>query len=466
MTSAEHWYIYALMSYPFDPYKIKVLDRIQILSKSERVKTLQEADYNLFKIPSEKVAVDLLTDSGTSALSQEQLSQMMLGDEAYASAKSWERFEAAVKNFTGKKEVIPVHQGRAAEKIMAEVFLDKNDAAFSNSFFDTTRANFEHRGATCFDIPTKKSADLLKPRLFKGDIDIKKLRNLLNRYKKQAKVVLMTLTNNTGGGQPASLKNIELARDITVKRGPKFIIDACRIAENAYFVWLYEQKRKGSIKNIIRNLFSLSDAAFMSTKKDGLANSGGFIVTNDKTLAAKFRELTVLYEGFITYGGMTGREMETIARGLEEVINLTYLEHRIGQIAYIHSELAKIGVPLIHPPGGHAVYVDAGKLFSHIPRNEFPGQALVVALYQEGGIRSVEIGSLMLGKTSKPELVRLAVPRRTYTRSHFDYVAEVFKKIVADKKRYRGFKITWQPSTLRHFTCKLKPTNKTGHYRN
>ncbi|TSC74514.1 MAG: tryptophanase [Parcubacteria group bacterium Gr01-1014_44] len=445
------------MAYPFDPYKIKVLDPIKILSKKERIRTLQEADYNLFKIPSEKVTIDLLTDSGTSALSQEQFSQMMLGDESYASAKSWERFEAAVKNFTGKKEVIPVHQGRAAEKIIAEVLLDRNDVAFSNSFFDTTRANFEHRGATCLDIPTEKSADLSKPRLFKGDLDTKKLGKLLSRFGQRAKFVLMTLTNNTGGGQPASLKNTELAGAMAIKQGLKFIIDACRIAENAYFIWLHEQKRKGDIKSIIRKLFSLADIAYMSTKKDGLANSGGFIVTNDRSLAAKLRELTVLYEGFVTYGGMTGREMETIARGLEEVTSPTYLEHRIGQTAYLHGGLAKLGVPLMHPPGGHAVYIDASKLFSHIPPNEFPGQALAVALYQESGIRSVEIGSLMLGKTSKPELVRLAIPRRTYTQSHFDYVIEAFKKIISHKKQYKGFKIIWQSPTLRHFTCKLKP---------
>ncbi|MBI2064195.1 MAG: tryptophanase [Candidatus Yanofskybacteria bacterium] len=325
------------MSYPFEPYKIKVLEPIKVLSRAERTKALREANYNLFKIPSEKVTIDFLTDSGTSALSQEQLSQMMLGDESYASAKSWERFETAVKNFTGKKEVIPVHQGRAAEKIIAEVFFDKNDVAFSNGFFDTTRANFEHRRATCFDIPTEKSADLLKPKLFKGDIDVKKLRKLLNRYGKRAKFILMTLTNNTGGGQPASFKNVELASAIARKNNLGLIIDACRIAENAYFIWLYEQKRKGNVKSIIRKLFSLSDVAFMSTKKDGLANSGGFIVTNDRSLAAKLRELTVLYEGFVTYGGMTGREMETIARGLEEVVSPIYLEHRINQIAYLHN---------------------------------------------------------------------------------------------------------------------------------
>lgn len=444
------------MSYPFEPYKIKVLESVKILSKTERMETLRKADFNLFKVPSQKVTIDLLTDSGTSSLSQEQWSQIMLGDESYASAKSWERFEASVRNFTGKKEVIPVHQGRAAEKIIAEVLFRKGDITFSNGFFDTTRANFEHRGAVCIDIPTEKSLDLSEPKLFKGDINIKELRRVIVWNKKQTKMVLLTLTNNTGGGQPASLKNIELASNLTRKAGLKFAIDACRIAENAYFIWLHEQKKKGSIESIIRKLFSLSDIAFMSTKKDGLANSGGFIVTNDQSLAAKLRELTVLYEGYVTYGGMTGRDMETVAQGLKEVVSPVYLEHRINQIAYLHSELAKLDIPLIHPSGGHAVYVDAGKLFPHIPKDEFPGQALVAALYQEGGIRSVEIGSLMYGKTTKPELVRLAIPRRTYTQSHLDYVVEIFKKVLRNKKQYTGFKITWQASTLRHFTCKLK----------
>lgn len=447
------------MSYPFEPYKIKVLESIKILNKTERMKALQKANYNLFKIPSEKVTIDLLTDSGTSALSQEQWSQIMLGDESYASAKSWERFEIAVKNFTGKKEVIPVHQGRAAEKIIAETLLQKDDLAFSNGFFDTTRANFEHRGIKCVDIPTEKSVNLSTPKLFKGDIDTKKLKQLMIRHLGKSKMVLMTLTNNTGGGQPASFKNVELASKLSRKANIKFTIDACRIVENAYFIWLHEQKRKGHIKDIIRKLFSLSDVAFMSTKKDGLANSGGFMVTNDHSLAAKLRELTVLYEGYVTYGGMTGREMEAIAQGLKEVVAPTYLEYRISQVAYLHNELHQLGIPLIHPPGGHAVYVDAGKLFPHVPKDNFPGQALTIALYQEGGIRSVEIGSLMYGKTSKPELVRLAIPRRTYTQSHLSYVVETFKKVLKNKKQYKGLKIIWQPSTLRHFTCKLKPSS-------
>ena len=445
------------MSYPFDPHKIKVLDRIKILDKSERIKALQEADYNLFKIPSEKVAIDFLTDSGTSALSQEQLSQMMLGDEAYAMATSWDKLERAVKNFTGKKEVTPVHQGRAAEKIIAEALLQKGDVVFSNGFFDTTRANFEHRGVNCIDIPTEKAMDISRPKLFKGDIDIKKLRQLIRRYSKRAKAVLMTLTNNTGGGQPASYKNVELAASIAKKNGLIFITDACRIAENAYFVWVNEQNRKGGIRSVVKKLFSPADVAFVSAKKDGLAHIGGFIVTNDRTLAAKFKGLGILYEGYATYGGMTGRDMESIARGLEEVVDQTYLEHRVGQVAYLHNELAKINVPLINPPGGHAVYVDAGNFFPHIPKGQFPGQVLAAALYQEGGIRSVEVGSLMFGQTSRPELVRLAVPRRVYSQSHFDHVVNAFKNISKNKKRYGGFKIIWQPSTLRHFTCRLKP---------
>ena len=446
-----------LMSYPFEPYKVKILDSIKILSINERTKALIKADYNLFKVPAEKVTIDLLTDSGTSALSQEQFSQMMLGDESYASAKSWERFESAIKSFTGKKEVIPVHQGRAAEKIIAEVLLGKGDFVFSNGFFDTTRANFEHKGATCIDIPSEKSIDLSGPKLFKGDVDLKKARQLISRYRKHSKLILMTLTNNIGGGQPASFKNIEAAYMLASKNNLKFIVDACRIAENSYFIWLSEQKKKGNVRSIIRKIFSLADIAFMSTKKDGLANSGGFIVTNDSKLATQIKELVIMYEGYVTYGGMTGREMETIARGLQEVTDLIYLEHRINQIAYLHKELARLGVPLLCPSGGHAVYVDAAKLFPHISKGNFPGQALAVALYQEGGIRSVEIGSLIHGGNSKNELVRLAIPRRTYTQPHFDYVVEIFKKVIKNKKRYKGFKIVWQPSTLRHFSCKLKP---------
>lgn len=458
MTKTINWPIIKTnMSYPIEPYKVKVLNSINILNRTERIKALQKADYNLFKISSEKVTIDLLTDSGTSALSQEQWSQMMLGDESYASAKSWERLEASVKNFTGKKEIIPVHQGRAAEKIIAEILLQKNDVALSNGFFDTTRANLEHRGAICLDIPTEKILNPSQSRLFKGDINIKKLQRLISKYRKQIKFILMTLTNNTYGGQPASLKNVSLAGNIAKKNGLLFVIDACRIVENAYFIWRDEQKKRGNIKNIVRKLFSLADLAFMSTKKDGLANSGGFIATNDHALATQLRELVVLYEGFITYGGMTGREMESIARGLEEVVDLAYLNHRLGQIIYFHNELAKIGIPLINPPGGHAVYVDAAKFFPHIPKNNFPGQALVTALYQEGGIRSVEIGSLMLAGSAKNELVRLAIPRRTYVQSHLDYIVEIFKKITANKKQYKGFKIIWQASSLRHFTCKLKP---------
>ncbi len=460
-----------IMSYPFEPYKIKVLDQIRILSKAERTKALHEADYNLFKVSSDKITIDLLTDSGTSALSQEQWSRIMLGDEAYASSKSWERLEASVKSFSGRKEIIPVHQGRAAEKIIAETILKNGDMAVANGFFDTTRANFEHRGVTCLDIPSEKSLNRnqptssgqrptmssRRPKLFKGDMDIKQLKKMLARHRKKISLIQMTLTNNTGGGQPASLKNVEIVSQIARKNNIKFLIDACRIAENAYFIWLHEQQKKGSVKSIIRKLFSLSDLAFVSAKKDGLANSGGFITTNDRSLAAKIKELTILYEGYVTYGGMTGRDMEAIAQGLEEVVNPAYLEHRINQVAYLHQKLDELGVPLIRPSGGHAVYVDAGKFFSHIPKDNFPGQALVVALYQEGGIRSVEIGSLMLGVTSKPELVRLALPRRTYTQPHFDYVAETFKKIITNKKRYKGFEIVWQPSSLRHFTCKLKP---------
>lgn len=445
------------MEHPFEPFKIKMIEPIARLSRHARIQALKDADYNLFKIPSEKVAVDLLTDSGTSALSHHQWSQLMLGDESYAQAKSWERLEKSIKKFTGMREVIPVHQGRAAEKIIAEMFSGKGDIVVSNSFFDTTRANFEHRGVSCVDIPSKKSSDIAKFSLFKGDIDLGKLQQIIKQNKKRLTMVVFTLTNNTGGGQPASFKNIERASQKTRKANIPLLIDASRIAENAYFIWRDELKQKGNISLLIRKLFSFSDIAFMSAKKDGLANMGGFIVTNNNMWASKIRELGILYEGYSTYGGLSGREMETLARGLEEVVEPSYLAYRIDQVAYLHARLLDIGIPLLSPSGGHAVYVDAKSFLNHIPKEQFPGHALAVALYQEGGVRSCEIGSLMFGENAAHELVRLAIPRRVYTQAHIDHVVNTFQHIIQNKKRIKGFAIMWEPKTLRHFTCTLKP---------
>jgi tryptophanase len=444
-------------SYPFEPFTYKSIKLIPMPSRDERQILLRRAGYNVFKIPADKVTIDLLTDSGTGALSEEQWACLMRGDESYAQATSWRRLEESAKEFSGMHHILPVHQGRAAEKVIAEALLNPGDVAIANTFFDTTRANFEHRGARCFDAPSLKSFDISSSVRFKGDMDIIKLCALLKEHKKRVKIIVMTLTNNTGGGQPASLENIREVSKIAKEHSTLFLIDACRIAENAYFIWRDELKRQGMVSEVVRKTFALADFADMSAKKDGLANMGGLIFINKKRIAAKLENLVILYEGYLTYGGMSGREIETIAQGLREVVNETYLEYRIGQVAYLNRGLRDLGASLISPPGGHAVYIDAGALLPHIPKNEFPGQALASALYLEGGIRSVEIGSLMFGEHAQYELVRLALPRRVYTQSHLDYVIKVCKKVLEGKTSLKGYQITWEPKALRHFSCRLEP---------
>lgn len=435
-----------MAGYPFEPFIYKAVKPISLLTKDERLRALRKADFNLFQIPARKVTIDLLTDSGTCALSEEQWACLMRGDESYAGAVSYERFEKSVKEFTGMRDVIPVHQGRAAEKIIAETFLNPGDVAIANTFFDTTRANFEHRGAECIDIPAKK-----------GDIDLSKLAALLKKHGKKTKLIVMTLTNNGGGGQPASFQNISEVSKIAKKYRVLFLIDSCRIAENSYFIWRDELKKKNSIAEIVRRTYALCDLSHMSAKKDGLANIGGFIVTNKRQFTEKMGFFTILYEGYLTYGGISGRDLETIAQGLKEVVDEKYLSHRIGQVAYLHTGLADLEIPMINPPGGHAVYIDAAAFLPHIPKEQFPGQALSVALYAEGGVRSVEIGSLMFGDNARHELVRLALPRRVYTQSHLDYVIEIMAKLKEKKDQLKGFKIMWESPALRHFSCKLKP---------
>jgi tryptophanase len=443
--------------YPFEPFMYKSVKPLSITSREERTRILQKAGFNVFRISSDKVTIDLLTDSGTGALSEEQWASLMRGDESYAQATSWRRLERSAKKFSGMRYILPVHQGRAAEKIIAEAFLHPGDVAIANTFFDTTRANFEHRGAYCFDAPSLKSFDISSSAKFKGDMDLAKLSALLKEHKERVRIIVMTLTNNTGGGQPASLKNIGEVSKIAKEHSILFLIDACRIAENAYFIWRDELKLLGSVSEVVRKTFALADFADMSAKKDGLANMGGLIFTNKKRIVAHLENLVILYEGYLTYGGMSGREMETIAQGLREVVDEAYLEHRVGQVAYLHQGLKDLGIPLISPAGGHAVYIDAGALLPHIQKSEFPGQALAVALYLEGGIRTVEIGSLMFGENAQHELVRLALPRRVYTQSHLDYVVEVCKKVLEGKTSLRGYRITWEPKALRHFSCRLLP---------
>ncbi|MBI4119642.1 MAG: tryptophanase [Parcubacteria group bacterium] len=440
-----------------EPFKIKTVEPINLPTREERLQAAKKAGYNLFRIPSRKVTIDFLTDSGTGALSEEQWAMLMKGDESYAGAESWQRFEKAVREFAGKRHVIPVHQGRAAEKILAELLVkSRGGYAISNTFFDTTRANFEHAGATCLDFPA--SDNLSSWQKFKGNLHIKAAEKFLKKNGPRTRALVMTLTNNADGGQPVSLKNVRGTAGLAKKYRIPLIIDACRIAENAYFIKTAEKEwAKAGINFIIRKTLSYADVLFMSAKKDGLANIGGFIATNNGGLAEALKTLAILYEGFATYGGMSGREMETVAQGLKEVTDEKYLAYRIGQVAYLHRGLSKIGFSLINPPGGHAVYIDAAKALPRIKKGNFPAHALAIAFYLEGGVRGVEIGSLMFGDSARHELVRLALPRRVYTKSHLDYVIETAKRVWEKRKALSGFKVVKAPKTLRHFSAVLRP---------
>lgn len=439
------------------------LKRTIFTSRQERKRILKEAYYNLFFVPSRKVTVDFLTDSGTGELSKKQWSILRRADEAYAGSRSWERFEISVKKFTDFPFVLPAHQGRGAETTIVEFLRDeklkRGDIVLSNGLFDTTRANFEKAGVTGIDMPTPKALDISSNKFFKGDVDSQKAEKFLrSKNGKRVKIILLTLTNNTGGGQPASLSNIRKVATLAKRHRKLFIIDACRIAENAYFIWRDERgMRNFSISKIIQTLLGYADIAYMSAKKDGLSNSGGFIVTNNEKFFKAMYEPLILHYGFPHYGGMSGRDMETVAQGLKEVASLTYLRSRIEEIAYLHSGLKNIGIPVLCPSGGHAVYVDAARLLPHIPKERFPGKALECALYLEGGIRSCEIGSVMFGGNARHEWVRLAIPRRKYTKSAFDHVIASFKKILDKKDTLRGFTISEQPETLRHFTAYFEP---------
>ena len=447
------------MLHPVEPFKIKVVEPIYFTTREEREKRIAKVHYNLFFLGSKWVTIDLLTDSGTSALSEEQWAHLMRGDEAYSGARSYERFEEAVKEFTGMPYILPVHQGRAAENIIAFNLVEKGDIAVANTFFDTTRANLEVHGAIVFDFLTKEAGDIKRDYPFKGNMDTEALRKFMKREGKRVKIIGMTMTNNTGGGQPVSMKNLKEVVDIARDNGVHLLLDACRIAENAYFIKEREEEYKDKeISEIIREIFSYFDIAYMSAKKDGLANIGGFIAVKDENLMEKFQEKLILTEGFPTYGGLSGREMETITIGLKEVIKEEYLRYRIEQVRYLARKFEDLGVTVLRPPGGNAVFVDAGEILSHIPKGNFPGQALAIVLYIEGGVRTFEAGSLTLGKRNevKYELLRFAIPRRVYTQSHLDFVVEVFKETLKKKDKVRGVKIVYEPPYLRHFLAKFE----------
>ena len=451
-----------------EPFRIKVVEPIKMTTWEERARAIFAADGNLFRLRAEDVMIDLLTDSGTSAMSAAQWAGIMIGDESYAGARSWERFEAAVRDLTGFKHVIPTHQGRAAERILFTLVCKPGSIVPNNTHFDTTRANIEITGAEAVDVPVPEAREPGHVAPFKGNMDVEGLRRLLlGRGKGKVPVVMMTVTNNSGGGQPASLANLRAVRAVCDEAGVPLYLDACRFAENA---WLIHEREPGqggrTPKEIAREMFSLADGCTMSAKKDGLANIGGFLCTNDDGLAREEKNLLILTEGFPTYGGLAGRDLEAIAVGLDEVLEEDYLRYRIASTAYVADRLDQRGVPVMKPSGGHAIYLDAKAFLPHVPPSQYPGQSLAIALYVHGGIRSCEIGSVMFGRPDPAggpdtpaalELVRLAVPRRVYTQSHMDYVLEVVTEVFARRDELRGLKIVEQPPHLRHFTARFAP---------
>mgnify|MGYP000991706748 FL=1 len=446
-----------------EPFKIKMVEPIKLSTKEERKQYLKEAYFNPFLLESDKVLIDLLTDSGTSAMSANQWAGIMQGDESYAGARSWIRMRDTIMDLTGFKHILPTHQGRAAERILYGYLGGKGKTFISNTLFDTTRANIEFSGSEGIDIPIEegKHPEVMHP--FKGNMDVKKLEEIITeKGSDNIAGVVLTVTNNSGGGQPVSMENAKAVSEICKKHHVKLYLDCCRIAENSYFVKHRESGFEStSYKEIAQQMFSLCDGAIMSAKKDALVNMGGFLAINDDELNEKLQNLLIITEGFATYGGLSGRDMEAIAIGLNEVFEPDYLQYRIRSTAYLGDRLEKIGIPIMRPTGGHAVYIDAKALYPQIPLDEYPGQALVCNLYLEGGIRAVEIGSVMFGKYNKHhqlipasmELVRLAIPRRVYTQSHMDFVIEVFEKIWQHKDKAQGLKITYEQPFLRHFTA-------------
>lgn len=452
---------------PVEPFRIKSIERIKLTSRREREAILQEAGFNVFNIPAEKVFIDLLTDSGTSAMSDNQWSGMMIGDESYAGARNFFHFESAVKNIFCFKHVIPTHQGRAAERILFETLVKKGDYVPNNIHFDTTRANVEVRGAKAVDLVIDEAYDPDSEHPFKGNMDVDKLKKFIEKKGTQKiPLVMLTITNNSGGGQPVSIKNIKEVSQVCKQHGIPLFFDACRFAENAYFIKKREKGyEKKSILEIAQEIFSYGQGAIMSAKKDALVNIGGFVTLDDDLLAEKLKNLLILSEGFPTYGGLAGRDLEAIARGLEEVLEEDYLEYRVSQVAYLGKLLDQAGIPIFKPVGGHAVYLLADRFLPHIPRHQYPGWALTVALYREAGIRAVEVGGVMFARKDKKtgkeifpklELVRLAIPRRVYTSAHLEYVAEAIIDLYKNRDKIRGLRIVRESPHLRHFTVRME----------
>ena len=449
-----------------EPFRIKMVEPIRMTTEKERLNLLKKAKHNLFLLKAEDVIIDLLTDSGTSAMSSQQWSGMMIGDESYAGARSWKKMEETIKDLTGYKHVLPTHQGRAAERILYGCMGGESKVFISNTHFDTTRANIEFSNAEAIDCPTEVGKKPSSNHPFKGNMNISKLVSTIKKNgKENIAGVILTVTNNSGGGQPVSMKNAKQTSDVCKKYNIPLIIDACRIAENAYFIKAREKEYKNyTYKKIAQKMFSLADGCTMSAKKDGIVNMGGFLALNSDKLTQQCKNELIITEGFITYGGISGRDMEAISTGLKEVFDPDYLQYRIASTTYLGERLNQMGIPIVLPVGGHAVYIDAKALYSHIPVDQYPGQSLACNLYLKGGIRASEIGSVMFGKKgsngelipASMELVRLAIPRRVYTQSHIDYVIEVFQEIKKHKRKAKGIKIVKEPKYLRHFTSHFK----------
>ena len=450
-----------------EPFRIKSVEPIYFTTQEEREKALEKAQYNVFLLHSDDVIIDLLTDSGTSAMSSNQWAGIMQGDESYAGSPSFFRFEETVQKITGMPLVIPTHQGRAAEKILFSMVGGKGKYIVSNTLFDTTRVNIEFTGAEGIDLLCKEGKFPTVPAPFKGNMDTEAFKLFIKeKGAVNIPMCIITVTNNSGGGQPVSMQNIKEVKKICTENKIPLFIDACRFAENSYFIKLREEGYTDKpVEAIARELFSYADGCTMSAKKDAFANIGGFLAMHNAELAMQCRNLLIITEGFPTYGGLAGRDLEAIAIGLREIMDEHYLRYRIRSIEYLTNKLIAAGVPVMQPAGGHAVYIDAKAFLPHIPVDQYPGQALVGAMYIEGGIRSVEIGSLMFGKYDEKgklipaqlELVRLAIPRRVYTQSHIDYVAEVIIEVYQNRKAIHGLMITEESPMLRHFTARLKP---------
>jgi len=442
-----------------EPFRIKSVEPLRHTTPEERGCYLEQAGYNLFLIEARNILIDLLTDSGTSAMSTEQWAAVMRGDESYAGSESFFRLKRVADELTGFRHMIPTHQGRAAERILFTVMCKPGHVVPSNTHFDTTRANIEFTGARAVDLPLPRSADTQALLDFKGNLDVAAIESLIAAEgAAQIPLVMLTVTNNSGGGQPVSMANIEAVKRVCSRHGIPLYLDACRFAENAWFI---RQREPGyqdwSPKRIAQKMFSLADGCTFSAKKDAFANIGGFLCSNDDRVAQQETNLLILTEGFPTYGGLAGRDLDAIAVGLEEILEPDYLQYRIASTGYLGRHIADHGVPIVEPPGGHAIYIDAARMLPHIPPRQFPGQALAVELYRHAGIRSVEIGSVMFGDAAQHELLRLAIPRRVYTQSHIDYVVEAILEVNARKEAIRGLEIVEEPPFLRHFSARFRP---------